>query len=55
MSDRALGLEAAALVLPMLLLKAGAWPAGSVGRGLELGPARMSLVPVRHSEKREPY
>ena len=41
----------AALVLPMVLLMAGAWPAGSV----ELGLARMPLVPVRRPEKQEPY
>jgi hypothetical protein len=41
----------AAQVLLMLLLMAGAWPAGSV----ELGLARMPLVPVRRPEKREPY
>ena len=37
--------------LVSLMLMAGAWLAGSV----EMGLPRMSLVPVRRPEKREPY
>jgi len=49
-------LPKAALVLRMLLLMAGAWPAGSLKMGLpRMHLVWMPSVPVRRREKREPH